>query len=400
MADFPHATNSPAGPGLLCRRLGAWIVFAIFLSGVVFRIAEYAADRSLWLDEAALASDILHQPLADLAAGRLHDSQVAPPGFALAVRLVTAIGGDSEPMLRLVSFVAGLATLTIITLLAWHRLNPVGAAATVALTAWSWPLIYYTNECKQYSTDALWAVSLFALAGKILGQSLTTRRAIAVGLAGCAALVFSQPALFGLAALGLSGITSAAKSKQRGEMVRWAVLGAVWLMLFALQMALSFNSTLGNKVLFTYHQNTFLTLWPLEDARQGLHDVLLGDWVSATAGTWQIWLGLLALGLWAGRQKHRQETVFIMLTLSGVAAASLLHVYPLAVRLVLFLFPLLFWLVGQGAAESAGWARGRAAWFVVPLLIWAAWPMGRDGVAVVRRPVAPEHLRPVAATLA
>jgi hypothetical protein len=400
MAEFSSSPVSSINSSARLRRLGAIVVWVIFLSGVVFRVAEYAADRSLWLDEAALAKNILQQPISNLAAGRLGDSQVAPPGFSLSVRAVTALGGDGEPMLRLVPFMAGVTVLALVTLLAWRRLGPVGASATVALTAWSWPLIYYTNECKQYSTDALIAVLLFGLARKIMGQPLTTQRALAVGLAGWVALFFSQPALFGLAALGLFGVTLAAINKNWTEVARWSVVGVGWLSFFALLMWLSFDSTLGNSTLFTYHQNAFLRLWPLAEAWPVWHDTILGDWITATAETWKIWLGLLALGLWAGWQKHRRETVFIGLAILCVAGASLLQVYPLAVRLVLFLFPLLFWLIGQGAAWLAGLAQGRVTWLVAALLLWAAWPMERDGVAGARHPYAPEHLRPVAATLA
>lgn len=400
MAPIAKPINSSVPPNWPGRQISAWVLLVMVLSGASFRIAEYVADRSLWLDEAALAQNILNQPISDLAAGRLSNSQVAPPGFLLAVRAIVALSGAGEQMLRLAPFVAGLVALVLVAWLAWQRLNPLGAVAAVALMAWSWPLIYYSNECKQYSTDVLGAILLFVLAGKIAGQPLTTQRALAVGLAGWVALVFSQPALFGLAALGGQGFMGAAIHKNRDEMARWSVIGIGWGIIFALQMWLSFDSTLGNTALFTYHQNAFLRLWPPADAWQDIHDNLLGCWITATASAWKIWLGLLALGLWAGWRNHRQETGFIVLTVLGVGAASLVHVYPLAVRLLLFLFPLFFWLVGRGAAWLAGLAHGRAVWLVVPLLGWAAWPMVRGGVAEARQPFAPEHLRPVVAKLA
>ena len=75
------------------RRIWAAGLIFILLAGAVFRGVEYAADRSLWLDEAALAQNVLHLPLGDLAAGRLDNEQVAPPGFLLAARGVVTWAG-------------------------------------------------------------------------------------------------------------------------------------------------------------------------------------------------------------------------------------------------------------------------------------------------------------------
>jgi len=368
-------------------------------AGIYLRAVEYAANRSLWLDEAALAQNVLHLPLGELAAGRLGDNQVAPPGFLLATRGVAAIGGGSEQALRLIPFVAGVGLLGIFGWWAGRRLGALGGFAATALLALSWPLVYYSNEFKQYSLDALIAFSLWASVGKILDGDFSARRAAATGAAGVAALWFSQPAIFSLAALGVMGLAGAVKANRSRAAWRWMAVGAAWAGFFALLLWLSYDTALGNTALYAYHDELFLRLWPAGVFRDVAR---VGGWenwklATADASAW-FWLGLVFVGAWAAWRNagSRRETIFLGLGIFFTALASALRFYPLSARLLLFLLPGLFWWAGRGVDAVTSAAQGRKLGLPVALaLLIGLWPLARAAVAEARAPSAREQLRPV-----
>lgn len=383
------------------RRVAAGFLILVLLSGAVFRLAEYVRDRSLWLDEAVLARNLQQLPAADLALGRLTDDQVAPPGFLLTVKAVTRLLGDGEPVLRLLPFIAGLGFLILFGAQAWRRLGPFGALAAAMLLAWSWPLIYYANEFKPYGTDALLAFLFFIWAQPIEPREFTRRRAGCVAIAGLAALWFSLPAVFLLAAWGLREIFSARRRHSRAESTRWAIVGVVWVLGLAAQLGASYHATLGNPRLFDYHQQTFLSIWPPAAAVASAQSGLVDAWALATsAATGWLWCAFLLAGAWAGWRRHRGETVFIAVVVALTALASLLHLYPCTLRLLLFSFPLLFWLVGRGVDFVAAIPRPWVTPVLAVALAIGICPLARDGLAEARIPIAREDLRPVVAELA
>ena len=89
-----------------------WLIALLVAAGVVLRARQYFADRSLWLDEAYLALNIIGHGPRDLL-GVLDYNQGAPPGFMLVEGTLSAISRD-ELWLRLPAFAAGIATLCLI----------------------------------------------------------------------------------------------------------------------------------------------------------------------------------------------------------------------------------------------------------------------------------------------
>ncbi|MCX7754677.1 MAG: hypothetical protein N2117_05455, partial [Anaerolineales bacterium] len=86
--------------------VAAWGLIGL---GLVLRLRQYLINRSLWLDEAMLALNILHKDVWGLL-GRLDYEQGAPVGFLLLEKLVVTLLGDGERALRLLPFLAGCAS--------------------------------------------------------------------------------------------------------------------------------------------------------------------------------------------------------------------------------------------------------------------------------------------------
>ncbi len=139
-----------------------WIGSALVLAGFVLRLRQYLANRSLWLDEAMLANNILSRSFAGLTQ-QLSNDQGAPIGFLFLQKTITLLLGDSEYALRLLPFLAGCLSLCLMFLLVRKVASPFAGSLALALFAVSPALIYYSSEVKQYSSDVAIALALVLL---------------------------------------------------------------------------------------------------------------------------------------------------------------------------------------------------------------------------------------------
>src|SRR5215470_3081670 len=77
------------------------IIGLLLLLGAGLRLWQYLGNPGLWMDELAVANNVLTRPLAVLLREPLADGQIAPPGFLIAVRAAVVAFGPSEYALRL-----------------------------------------------------------------------------------------------------------------------------------------------------------------------------------------------------------------------------------------------------------------------------------------------------------
>ena len=162
----------------------------------------FFAGRSLWLDEAMLALDILNLSFWELTQQPLPYEQGAPIGFLFIVKAITLLFGDSEYAFRLYSFGASIGALFLLTFLTKAYLRKSGMLFTLALFAGSPFLIYYSAETKQYIGDVTVVLLLLFLLHKQLEEGESTRKNILFILANTLLLWFSHSAVFIVAAVG------------------------------------------------------------------------------------------------------------------------------------------------------------------------------------------------------
>src|SRR5438093_13203620 len=109
----PHAVPQTPTNGVMAEdyldQHFATLAGAIIIVGIVLRVRQYLFDRSLWFDETLLSLNIIHRHLSELL-GRLDSHQGAPVGFLMLSRLAVDAFGTSEYALRLVPFLAGVAS--------------------------------------------------------------------------------------------------------------------------------------------------------------------------------------------------------------------------------------------------------------------------------------------------
>ena len=139
------------------------LAIAILLLGAGLRTAAFAAERSLWIDEAMVALNIVERTPAQLFEP-LDRNQGAPVGFLLATKASVEVFGVTERALRVPAFLASLVGLVAFAVGAYRLLPRFAAHLASALFALSPHVVSYAAECKQYSGDAAFAAVLLALA--------------------------------------------------------------------------------------------------------------------------------------------------------------------------------------------------------------------------------------------
>jgi hypothetical protein len=370
VAAVPPAAVPAAAPGRRGRKL---VAVALLLGGLL-RLAQYAVNRSLWLDEALLATNVLRRDFAGLLRP-LDRGPTAPFGFlALEKAVATALGG-SELALRLLPLLAGLATLVLLPRVARRYVSRPALPLAVALVALAPFLVYYSSEVKPYAFDALASVVLLGLAAALAARPRDRRTAAAFAAAGAALVWLSQPAVFVLAGAALC---LGARALRRGDHRALAALaggGALWCASFAGAYLVSRHELVDPGYMRSFWRDGFLPLHPHTAAQWG--------WLPRmVARAFREPLGVMG----------RDPTPISPLAAAAAALAFVLGCAWMArrrpLRLALLLSPMLLALAASAAQAypfgSTAQAGGRVLIFLLPSLAFVA----AEGVASLPRLVA------------
>ena len=184
---------------------------------------------SLWIDEQfTLLAAGLPGPFDPLALlGDVHG-----PLYTLAVAFAAALGGDAEWVLRLPSAIAGVATVPAMAWLAGRWLGPAAVAPAAWLAAGSPFLVYYSQECRNYSFVLL--ATVLSLGAALGLRDRADGRRIAGWLATVVAGVFSNFAFVLVAPLQVRLLLAPGEARARrlrllvGACVVVAIVAAPW----------------------------------------------------------------------------------------------------------------------------------------------------------------------------
>ncbi len=382
------------------RSLTRAALLATLALGIAARMAQYFSNRSLWLDEAYLALNILSRDFSGLLRPLDHH-QIAPPLFLWAVKLTVSLWGDGEFALRLVPLIGGILALLLFYPLARRVLGPLGAWLATALLAWSQPLIYYASEVKPYATDALTAVAACALALPLIEEPTATRpscrRLILTGALGALMPWFSYPSVFVLGGLALAMLAGPLLQRQYRLALRLTIPPVLWGLSGLALYGAVLRPGLGDPFLRTFWSEFFAPFPP-----RSLTDLywFLQAWFDflVFAGGLPFYglatFAWLAGGIILWRAGRRALALALVLPLLGATAASMLKLYPLYIRVILFAVPPTFLLVACGgeAIHRALSSHSRAIAIVwVALLVLH--PFYRS-LTVLSRPWTNEEVRP------
>ena len=374
----------------------------LLLLGFVFRIRQYLTGRSLWLDEAMLALNIVNRTFTGLFQSLDYD-QGAPIGFLLAEKILNLMFGEHEFVLRLFPLLAGLASLILFYLLLRKNTSGFALLTGLGLFAVGPELIYYSSELKQYSLDVAVTISLLLLVFPFLERQETKRDTVFLGMAGILALWFSHPALFVLAAIGVVLLFQTVKNRERFRLVSIILLGVAWLANLGLLYLVSLRGLSQNSFLLDFWQENFLPLPPWSDWSWfgtifiGLVQEHIGIQVSA----WLIFI-VVILGLLSLFKKNKSYAWIILIIFSLALVASGLRLYPFGGRLSLFLVPLLIILISQSIDTLEHQFQATYNWNKLVSLAFGLYLLfapTTDSLSNFSDPKYFEHIRPAMAAL-
>jgi hypothetical protein len=343
--------------------------WAIICLGVALRLRRYLQDRGVMHDEALLATNVLSKSFGQLFRPLDMGDQAAPVGFLILQKCSICCFGFGERSMRLVPLLAAIIVLPLFFLM-FRRI--AGRAAPLLAITWmalAEPLVYYSSEGKQYSTDVLWTTIVFALA-----IAAVTQWDLAIlAIVGTILLWFSHPLLFVLAAVGASLFIEHVRGR-RGRLIAVDIaMVTLWLGSFALNYLTVSRYYAADKMLTTYWAGNFAPLpTTLADVRWYVRALLaLFNYPLGIAPAKFIAISAVAAVVFiigcVRLARRGRGLPIILLSILFTLIASALHKYPFSERLTLFLAPLL--LVPLGLAFGGDWrAGGRLAIAVRALL--------------------------------
>ena len=381
---------------------GAWVeALIIILIGSVLRLRQYAANRSLWLDEAMLSLNLTRRSFSGLLLP-LDDNQGAPIGFLLIVKSTLLGLGTSEYVLRLVPLLSGLASLPLFYGVSRRLTGKTAAAIGTLLLALADPLIYYSSEVKQYASDVL--MTLMVLGAVPLSNEWRPGHLMRLAAVGTFGLWFSHPLIFVLGGIWIAlmvwALPGSRAQRPSGRLAVLAVV-AIGVAVFLLEERFFLRAMRSNLTLGEYWKHAFLPFPPRSA-------VEMRAWINAFFSMFSETIGVSTTGL-AGVafvvgtvvlwRRDARAIGCLVFPLALTAAASAVGQYPFSGRLLLFCAPLIVIPVATGVAhilEAVGDRQLVGGAFLAFLLLDPAW----NAVALMRYPRQVEELRPVVQDLA
>lgn len=405
--DGTTAASREQEPGWYSPRLLRVAAFVVIGIGALLRISNWLGNRSLWFDEVAHALNVASRSFAELLRP-LDFDQTAPFLFSWAQRAMTQLFGVNEYALRLVPLLCGIALLV---LLWWFVQRTFGLETALVATigaTFSLRLLQYSTEAKAYGVDACITVILLVLAVGVLRNPERTARWWSLALAGAIAVLASLPAIMVLGGVIAALILSPRVRGSRGWLTRVSAAAILWAVLFVVLYLTVYRPTpAGHAYQQAYWAPTLLVPGAPHFVARVMRFagiVLVSPFdreapplIIAACYAVTFAVGLLAI---ARRSDGIELLALLLVPLLAVVLASVIGLYPLGSRLLLFAAPLTIIVDGAALVFLMGLPARRLRRALHPalmlgLLIWLL-PLTRD-YALTRGQ--PEDTRPLIARI-
>jgi hypothetical protein len=362
--DLTPALQEPRSD-FLERRVVLYSAVGVAVAlGLAFRAIQYAADRSLWLDESMLALNLLHRSAAGLTQ-TLDYAQAAPLGFLELEKLATHAFGDSELALRGLPLICGLASVPLFAALALRLLRSGPALLATLVFACAAGPVYYASEAKQYSGDIAAAIALTLLAVLYVDGALSGRAQVVASLAGAAAMLLSHASVFVAGGIVLALAAHAILRRDRKAFVALAatvpwLLTGVFIVVFTSARTSTLATVIGPTSHAYGHGPSLLSRvnWIRDVSSALLRSIGYPQGAPERYLHWPL-LALAVLGAVGLARRRALWAAFLLLPFALTWVASALDKYPVFDRTVLFLVPATVLFLVEGAAVFVRAARSR-----------------------------------------
>lgn len=341
------------------------VILAIaFIIGFALRFHMYILNRSLWLDTARLALNIIDKSYIALL-GPLEGWQMAPAGFLIASKLIGSAFGYSELSLTLLPFLFGVGALILFLYLSIAVLGRSSAPLAFIPFAFCSTAIYYSGEFKQFSADLFFSVLIFFVTHRILKERFARPWIAAFGIVGLISVWFSHTAILILAGTGIALFLNALRQQIPKSLSALTVAGLIIFTHFLALYLLQIRPATVQRM-YIYWTKGFAPLTPLSlETLRWWYNMFLG-YAKYPLGFhgYGVWFSLAAfvigfVVLYVSKSKRATLHLFFF-PLILLVAVSILHSYPIVTgkddinsRLVLFTIPIGFILIATGISGFA-----------------------------------------------
>ncbi len=209
------------------------LIYLTFLSGIIISLVQFLYNRSLWLDEAMLALNIINKNNIQLLFP-LDYYQVAPILFLQVEKFFSLLLPNSEYGLRLFPLFA----FWVSSYLFYKILNLIFKNSNIIIVGLSLflfnaTLLYFSSEVKQYMIDVLVLLGLYFLVLKPYKEAKT--QMYLLGIFGAISIMLSNVSPILLACIGLHLVIKGIrmpKSNIKSIFVLFGVLGVTFLIYY------------------------------------------------------------------------------------------------------------------------------------------------------------------------
>jgi len=389
------------------NRWTRYLELASLAVGIGLRVGRYLEPRPLWIDEVFIALNVLPRSPLDFLRPLDHN-QISPLGFLVGEWLVTRVAGAGEHALRFLPLVASVVALIAFARFVRRTLEPRTALLATALAALSPLLIIYAGEVKSYAFDWLFVVLLMNVT-LTLAESTTPAAWIRWSVtAGLAALMSTAAPIF-VAGCAFSLLAVPEIRRSAREWLRLAVAVAPAAILYGVQLLTTYSSDVTGPEMKLFWASHMLdprlpdaVVQAAQLSRLFILEVLFGDRNIDVLPPKSMTIIMLisAVGVLALARRSVLLVLMVVAPATLAVVASLLQVWPLTARLLLFAAPLVFVALAAGMAALTRLLPSRpgevafAGLSVLLVVVCSAglrreWPASRWFVAV------PDALRPV-----
>ncbi len=336
----------------------SWLIITF---GVLLYFRGYLFNRSLWIDEARLALNIINRSFSGLLQPLDHN-QGSPVAFLIVEKIIVEIFGNSEYALRLFPFICGMTSIFLFYRLSEYYIETTIIPVALALFVSSYWLTYYSSELKQYSCDVTISLLLYLMAIYVQ-KKLTMLRIILFGITGGIAIWFSYPSVFILAGLGISLCLLYYIKNEWLNVRKIFIAYSIWMLSFAVYYFLFIKDLSQNKYLFSFWELGFAPFPPktVSDIKWFvktffyIFEYPVGLDQSGVAA-FAFLVGCISMSL-----EKKEQFLFLVSPIPFILLASGLHKYPFFQRFLLFLVPSVLLLIAEGTKQICIKISGNSA---------------------------------------
>lgn len=328
-----------------------WLPLCIIAIGCYLRTEQFLFNRSLWLDEAFIATSIAKGSIGSFF-GPLEYGHFVPPGFSLVSRLFIVVFGNSDLTIRLFPYISSILSLFLFQKVARIYIAPKGQTVALLLFSLSESLIYYSSELKQYSVDVLVTLLLFLLAAYLQKDDFNRKKFLIGILTGAVSLWFSHPAIFTLTAIGIYLCLNCIIKRDYSRLKSISFVFCFWLLSFTLFYFLvlrKFENVCDKEWMLYWWGDRYHAFMPLSSFFASVR--------------WLFYCSLKTLVNPGGFQSH--YTVFVALALLYYGSISM--VIKRDLKLFVLLGPFVLALIASGMKQYP--IHGRLILFFLPSII-------------------------------